>query len=267
MKENLAKYHYFYKITNNINGHFYYGVHNTDNLDDGYMGSGKRLHYAYKKYGIENFTKEILKFFDTSEEAFEYEFNTVNEELIRDSNCYNIKCGGDGWKTFGTIAVKDKEGNTFRVLVDDPRYLSGELMSANVGRVGVIDKNGNHYTVDADDPRYLSGELKDIRKNKVTVKDKEGNTFRVLTDDPRYLSGELKFILCGTKMSDKTKEQVKNTFKCINHQQGEKNSQYGTCWIYNDNESIKIKKEELEKYISLGWNKGRKIKFVNKLDK
>ena len=46
------KYHYFYKITNNINNHFYYGVHNTNNLNDGYMGSGKRLHIAYKKYGI-----------------------------------------------------------------------------------------------------------------------------------------------------------------------------------------------------------------------
>ena len=58
-----SKYHYFYKITNLLNNHFYYGVHSTDNLEDGYMGSGKRLHYAYKKYGMENFNKEILKFF------------------------------------------------------------------------------------------------------------------------------------------------------------------------------------------------------------
>lgn len=292
---NLAKYHYFYKITNNINNHFYYGVHNTDDLEDGYMGSGTRLHYAYKKYGIENFTKEILKYFDTSEEAFEYEFNTVNEELVRDPNCYNIKCGGAGWNTFGTIAVKDKEGNTFRVLVDDPRYLSGELVSANVGRIGVIDKNGNHYKVDADDPRYLSGELKalnnikggngykdkegniyflqkgdplikelnliSVHKGQITVKDENGKYLRVSIDDPRYLNGELKFMLSDIKRSESSKLKTKETFKTINHQKGEKNSQYGTCWIHNNNESIKIKKEELEKYISAGWIKGRKIKY------
>lgn len=38
-------------------------------------------------------------------------------------------------------------------------------------------------------------------------------------------------------------------------------SAYGTCWIYNNKESKKIKKEELEFYINHGWNKGRKMKF------
>lgn len=45
------------------------------------------------------------------------------------------------------------------------------------------------------------------------------------------------------------------------HQQGEKNSQYGTCWITNGEINKKIKKKELVKYISNGWRKGRKIKF------
>jgi len=90
------KYHYFYKITNLINGHFYYGVHNTKKLDDGYMGSGVRLQIAYKKYGIENFKKEILKYFDTKEEAFEYEAEVVNETLVNNDNCYNLAFGGKG---------------------------------------------------------------------------------------------------------------------------------------------------------------------------
>ena len=106
----MAKYHYFYKITNKINNHFYYGVHNTNNLDDGYMGSGSRLHIAYEKYGIENFEKEILKFFDTSEEAFNYESEIVNENLIESDECYNIVKGGKCFDVSlkNMVVVKEK---------------------------------------------------------------------------------------------------------------------------------------------------------------
>ena len=43
-------------------------------------------------------------------------------------------------------------------------------------------------------------------------------------------------------------------------QKGEKNSQYGTCWIMKDNENKKVKKGELNNWIQQGWTKGRKIK-------
>jgi hypothetical protein len=48
-----------YKTTNLINGKSYIGKdkHNNPN----YLGSGKRLQYAIKKYGKENFKKEILE--------------------------------------------------------------------------------------------------------------------------------------------------------------------------------------------------------------
>lgn len=35
------KYNYVYKTTNSINGRFYYGVHSTDDLNDGYLGSSE----------------------------------------------------------------------------------------------------------------------------------------------------------------------------------------------------------------------------------
>lgn len=106
------KYHYFYKITNNINGHYYYGVHNTNNLGDGYMGSGLKLQDAFDKYGIENFSKEIIKMFDTTKEAFEYENQIVTEELVNSKECYNIACGGRGGDLYDYyVTIKNKNGN------------------------------------------------------------------------------------------------------------------------------------------------------------
>ena len=272
MSKIKTKYHYFYKITNKINNHFYYGVHNTNNLDDGYMGSGKRLHIAYKKYGIENFEKEILKFFNTTKEAFEFESEIVTDNLVKDINCYNLVPGGKGgWEFINKNFrfVKDKNGNHLTVSKDDPRYLTGELIHYDKGieRLNLKnhfiakDKSGNFYFIENNDPRYLSGELVGHSKETITVKDKNNNTLKVSIYDSRYLNGELIPLWKNKKHSEETKLKMRKS-KQENHPQlGEKNSQYGTCWIHNNKENKKIPKDQLSKYENLGWVKGRKMIF------
>ena len=284
-------YHYFYKITNNINNHFYYGVHSTDKLDDGYMGSGKRLHYAYKKYGIENFTKEILKFFDTKEDAFLYEAEIVTEDLVRDDNCYNLMLGGKGFNSTGLATVKDKFGNTFFTPIDDSRIKSGELVGATKGYGNYIDDKGNSYhlpkdnelvksgyvygfsknktvvkdssgnkfLIDVNDERYVSGEVQPIFKNMIIVKDKDNNFYFVRSDDERYISGEVVPIWTGRTHSEETKEKMHLTHMKNHHQQGEKNSQYGTIWMTKCGENVKIKKDCIDEYEKDGWIIGRCI--------
>ena len=61
------KYHYIYKTTNIINNKFYIGMHSTDNLNDGYLGSGKRLWFSIKYHGKENHKIEILEFCENRE--------------------------------------------------------------------------------------------------------------------------------------------------------------------------------------------------------
>jgi len=56
---------YIYCITNLITRERYVGQHNGRNKN--YMGSGNLLLEAYKFYGIENFTKEILEYCTISE--------------------------------------------------------------------------------------------------------------------------------------------------------------------------------------------------------
>jgi len=83
-----------YETTNLINGKKYRGYHTTDNLDDGYMGSGTAIMKAFDKYGHENFKREILEFCDSIEHALERESFYVNDEWVRDKSNYNLVKGG-----------------------------------------------------------------------------------------------------------------------------------------------------------------------------
>lgn len=88
-------HHFLYRITNKVNSHYYIGIHSTDNLNDGYMGSGALLKEAIKEFGIENFTREIIDSFDTRKQALAVEAETVNLQLLSDPKCYNLIVGGN----------------------------------------------------------------------------------------------------------------------------------------------------------------------------
>lgn len=85
--------YYFYKTTCTINGKFYYGSGQFEN----YLGSGKYLIRAIKKYGKENFVTEKLRFFSSREEAFEFEDRFLRlYKISENTNSYNLKNAGLG---------------------------------------------------------------------------------------------------------------------------------------------------------------------------
>ena len=62
------------------------------------MGSGYALCHAKKKYGIKNFTKELLFSFETEDEMYDKEREIVNSEFIKRKDVYNQSLGGRGAK-------------------------------------------------------------------------------------------------------------------------------------------------------------------------
>jgi hypothetical protein len=271
------KYNYFYRIENLINGKFYYGVHKTDNLEDGYVGSGIRISKAIKKYGIENFKKENLLFFDTYDEALEYEIETINEELLLDPSCYNIAHGGGSWKDFNKTgenlknlrkcpALIEKNSNKLIKPNNIKEYYqlfnTGNYYGYTKGKVFLRDSSENHYFLEKNDSKIKELNLKYTIKDKICCKDKNNKFYFVEKNDERILKGELKH--CGIRkgkiLSEKTKKKIgiANSVK----QRGILNSQYGVkrYWITNEfiEKNKRIKRSEFEEFKMNGWKKGRK---------
>lgn len=111
MPRQKANIHYLYKTTCLITGRYYIGIHSTCNLEDGYMGSGKRLRYSLRKHGKSNHKREILEFFDSRELLIEAEKLAISADMVTDTNCMNLMSGGTGGYICLTVEQKERHRN------------------------------------------------------------------------------------------------------------------------------------------------------------
>jgi hypothetical protein len=216
MPRKQKKIHYLYKTTCLITNNYYIGIHSTSNINDDYMGSGKRLRYSIRKYGVENHKKEILEYFKTREELIKREIEVVDSNLIKEFNCMNLREGGSGGFT-----NKQQKLNNLKA-----QEKLKKLREENPEWVENFKKNCSN----ALKKTYNEG----IRKKTYFYDWK------------------------NKKHSEDTKEKMKELMKGKGI--GNKNSQYGTCWITNGVVNKKIKKEDLDIFIQEKWIKGRKLK-------
>lgn len=91
----MKQHNIVYKITNCQDNKIYIGVHETDNLADGYMGSGKAITSAISKFGAHQFKREILFDYNNPYDMYKKEWELVNTNFIKRSDTYNIVLGGE----------------------------------------------------------------------------------------------------------------------------------------------------------------------------
>jgi hypothetical protein len=95
IKFGILMYYTVYKTTCLVNNKIYIGKHQTKNLNDGYLGSGKSLLRAVNKYGKDNFKVERI-LLNSEKEMNELEAFIVDEEFVSRKDTYNITLGGYG---------------------------------------------------------------------------------------------------------------------------------------------------------------------------
>lgn len=216
--EQHTTWYYVYQITNLLNGKIYVGIHRTSDIDDGYMGSGKLLRRAYRKYGMHRFSKKILFYCNSEEELISAESRIVTSDFVRRKNTYNLTEGG---RDFGKQA----------------RVKGGRI----VGSLTSKQKRGYH-----------SPEAKQRHKEVMP----EVNA-RLKFEQKGFYNPDTQKEMRRRACSPAAKEKRNETLKRIKHQQGERNSRYGTIWITNGEISKSVLKEE---QIPEGFWKGRVIK-------
>ena len=211
-----------YKITNNLNGKIYIGKHQTSDINDDYMGSGKILLQAIKKYGLENFKKEILYIFSNELEMNQKERELVTEEFCKSTSTYNLNPGGKGG--FGYLNSTGKNHKH--------KNRKGSLENLQLGR-----EKARHLR--ENDPEFKTRVSKSISESKK----------KYFQDNPANFKGKTH--------SKKAKQSIgeKNSL----HQSGGGNSQFGSRWITNGIINQKIKKEMP---IPDGWWAGRIINII-----
>ena len=90
-------YHFIYCTTNLVTGRCYVGVHTTHDYNDNYLGSGKLIGSAIKKYGKCCFERQFLEFFRDRDSMFEKEDDYIAEltDIFGKEMMYNINTGGN----------------------------------------------------------------------------------------------------------------------------------------------------------------------------
>ena len=138
-QKTIYQYYFTYKTINLINNKYYYGIHMTNKLEDGYLGSGKRLKQAIKKYGKENFKRIILNYYSCYKDLAQAEHELITSEVLLDENCYNLTIGGIGGPTFKGHKHSEQTKEKLRQIVKNRPPMSEEtkkkISESQKGRV------------------------------------------------------------------------------------------------------------------------------------
>jgi len=200
-------FYVIYKITNKLNGRYYIGQHKTTNINDRYMGSGKLITQAIKKYKVENFTKEIMFVFDNFEEMNTMEEMLVTEEFVKKENTYNLQPGGKN-----ALVTEEQKRMISETLKG--RKLSEEHKQNIAKHQGVYVRTQKH--LDELSKRSAGRKLTSSCKNKISSNSAKSKCFEILKGKNLLFKGKNLKKFCETNnFPDSSLRRTVQTSKSI----------------------------------------------------
>lgn len=175
-RSDQRKFHFIYRTTCTVTGKYYIGMHSTDDMDDGYLGSGKRLRNSVRKHGKNHHERAILE--DCSEKGRAFlrrrERVWVGKKQLRDPLCMNLVVGGRGYD--GTLTSPNKGK---KLSADQRKKMSIALKGRKVWNKGLSKTT---------DPRVLKNAqmLSNIKKGR------NASTHEYIAKHAALLSGRTK---------------------------------------------------------------------------
>ena len=141
LEEHQRMYLFVYKTTH-VNGKFYIGRHQTNNLSDGYLGSGKWVSGIKDKSSL---SKEIIAEANSVEELCKLEEYYIDLHW-NDPLCMNMKKASIGWTSEDAMKTVEKGNNPFLTRPDGTNL---QIDRVNAGTHNLLKRqDGSSLTQD-----------------------------------------------------------------------------------------------------------------------
>lgn len=245
---------FIYKITNNINGHFYIGQTRTtveerfyDHTKDCSVSRYQRygLYKAFKKYGVDNFSVSTIEMHQTAtlEELNkilnEREISLIleNRELYGKGFLYNHSQGGDydGCATENVPVIQydytGKEINRFNSIIDAKRITGASGISSVINKKPQ-NLSANGYVWRRQDDPLTEEEIRFIRIRFNTMPIKQYGYNYVLVGQYDSINDASKSIANDRYNIDTVASHIK---MCCEHKS---KTSYGYIWRYEFDDSF-----------------------------
>jgi hypothetical protein len=229
----MFKYHYLYKITRS-DGSYYIGAHSTNNLDDGYFGSGRKLKKSIVQYGAGAHQLNIIEFFDDREQLYEAERLAVNQTTLADPKCLNLKQGGTGGLApVGlTPEFRQQHSQKMKSVWSDPTLL--------LARSALVQQ---YWETDPDaQTRRLA--LSEQMKNRWC-----DSAYRELRLQQLRSGAHSDPIIASATMKEKWTDPA---FRAHRSKTAAKKA-----WVHKDGVAIQVNKTEIDDFLQTGYTRGR----------